>query len=66
MEVNSQQQKHQENVLTLLNVAIEAANLAKEVSSVTPAKVVFGSVGTLLEMVRVRTSSPPMIYCRFT
>ena len=58
MDANSQRQKQQDNVLTLLNVAIEAANLAKEVSSVTPAKVVFGSVGTLLEMVRVRFSSP--------
>jgi len=36
-----------------LNVAIEGLNLAKEVSSVTPAKAVFGSVGALLAMIRV-------------
>ena len=38
----------------MLNVAIEAMNLAKEVSSVTPAKAVFGSVSVLLTMIRVR------------
>jgi len=38
----------------LLNVAIEAVNLAKEVSSITPAKAVFGSVSVLLAMIRVR------------
>jgi hypothetical protein len=36
-----------------LNVAIEAMNLAKEVSSMTPAKPVFGSVSALLTMIRV-------------
>ena len=46
-------QKSRDNTLTLLNAAIEAMNLAKEVSSVTPAKVVFGSVGLLLGMIRV-------------
>ena len=30
-------------------------NLAKEVSSLTPAKAVFGSVGVLLTMIRVRS-----------
>ena len=38
----------------MLNVAIEAMNLAKEISSVTPAKAVFGSVSVLLTMIRVR------------
>lgn len=40
----------------MLNVAIEAINLAKEISSITPAKAVFGSVGVLLTMIRVRLS----------
>ena len=40
--------------LSLLNAAIEAMNLAKEISSVTPAKAVFGSVSALLTMIRVR------------
>ena len=50
---SSKRQKRQENVLTLLNVAIEALNLAKEVSSVTPAKAVFGSASILLTMIKV-------------
>ena len=37
----------------LLDVAIEALNLAKEISSVTPAKAVFGSVSVILTMIRV-------------
>ena len=36
-----------------MSAAIEAMNLAKEVSSMTPAKAVFGSVGVLLAMIRV-------------
>ena len=38
-------------------MAIEVLNLAKEVSSITPAKAVFGSVSVLLAMIRVRFSS---------
>ena len=49
----SQQPKRQENALSLLNAAIEVINLAKEVSSPTPAKAVFGSVSILLKMIRV-------------
>ena len=58
MDPNSKQQKGQENTLSLLNVAIDAMNLAKEVSSATPAKAVFGSVSVILTMIRVR--SPPL------
>ena len=53
MDPNPQQQKRQENALSLLNVAIDAMNLAKEVSSATPAKAVFGSVSIILLMIRV-------------
>ena len=45
--------KPQDRALSSLNVAIEALNLAKEISCIAPAKVVFGSVGVLLEMIRV-------------
>ena len=38
----------------MLNMTIEALNLAKEISSVTPAKAVFGSVSVLLTMIKVR------------
>ena len=54
MDANFQRQKRRDDALSLLNVAIEAVNLAKEVSSVTPAKAVFGSVSILLTMIRVR------------
>lgn len=37
----------------MLNLAIEAMNIAKEVSSITPAKAVFGSVYVLLTIIRV-------------
>ena len=53
MDANSQQQKPRDGTLSLLNAAIEAMNLAKEVSSVTPAKAVFGSVSVILTMIRV-------------
>jgi len=47
-------ENRRDGVLSTLNVAIEAMNLAKEISSVTPAKAVFGSVSVLLTMIRVR------------
>lgn len=53
MSPKSQQPKRQENALSLLNAAIEVINLAKEVSSPTPAKAVFGFVSILLKMIRV-------------
>ena len=54
MDLISQRQKRQDNTLSLLNAAIEAMNLAKEVSSATPARAVFGSVSALLTMIKVR------------
>ena len=53
MDPDSQRRKRLDGNLSLLNVAIEVMNLAKEVSSVTPAKAVFGSVSALLTMIRV-------------
>ena len=53
MDANSKRQKRRDNTLSLLNAAIEAMNLAKEASSGTPAKVIFGSVSVLLAMIRV-------------
>ena len=37
----------------MLDAASEAMNLAKEISSVAPAKVIFGPVGTLLTIIKV-------------
>ena len=41
------------DVLSSLNMAIDDLNLTKEVSSITPAKDIFGSVGILLTTIRV-------------
>ena len=54
MQAKPQRPKGRDGTLSSLNVAIETMNLAKEVSSITPAKAVFGSVSILLTMVRVR------------
>ena len=53
MTDNSQRQKGRDGALSSLNVAIDGLNLAKEISSITPAKAVFGSVAILLTMIRV-------------
>ena len=42
-----------ETTISVLNAAIEAMNFAKELSSITPAKVAFGSVSIILAMVKV-------------
>jgi hypothetical protein len=54
MDAVSKRQKRRDNAISLLDAAIETMNLAKEISSVTPAKAVFGTVGVLLTMIRVR------------
>ena len=54
----SKRQKRRENAVSLLNAATEAMNLAKEISSATPAKAVFGSVSVLLTMITVRPLFP--------
>ena len=54
MDPKSQRPKGRGGILSSLNVAIEAMNLAKEISSITPAKAVFGSVSVFLTMIRVR------------
>ena len=51
----SQQLKgRRDGALSTLNVTIEVLNLAKEMSSITPAKAVFGTVSALLTMIKVR------------
>jgi len=56
MDTEIQQPKGRDNALSSLNAAIEALNLAKEISVITPAKAVFGSVSVLLTMIRVSFS----------
>jgi hypothetical protein len=53
MEFESQQPKGQEAAISALNTAVEAMNLAEKTSTVAPSKIVFGSVSTLLALVRV-------------
>lgn len=53
MDETSQRPKGRGGVLSALNIAIEGLNLAKELSIITPAKAVFGSVSALLVMIRV-------------
>ena len=54
MDANSQRPRHQDGALSSLNAAIEAMNLAKEVSRMTLASAIFGLVGTLLTTIRAR------------
>ena len=53
METESQKPKDREGVVSVLNGFIEVFSLAKEISSNTPAKAVFGSVSVILAMTRV-------------
>ena len=46
-------QQGQENVLSSLNMAIDALSLAKEATNMTPAKAAFTSASVLLTMIRV-------------
>ena len=41
------------NAISLLDAAIEVLNLAKEISSIAPAKAVFGTTSALLVMIKV-------------
>ena len=66
MATKPQRPKGQDGTISSLSLAIEAMNLAKEVSSITPAKAVFGSVGVLLTMIKVRFSSPRIECSVFT
>jgi len=62
MATNSQRPKVQNDVLSSLNEAIGALNLA-EVSSITPVKAVLGSVGVLLDEIKVGPFQPMMVDC---
>ena len=53
MTDNSQRRKGKGKVIPALNTAIDVLNLAKDATSTTPVNPVFGSVATLLTMIRV-------------
>jgi hypothetical protein len=54
MDTKSQPPKRNNNVLSSLNMAIDAANLAKEILSVVSAKAACGSISVLLTAIKVR------------
>ena len=53
MTSNSQRPIRQDNVLSSLNVAIDALNITKDILSGTPAKAVCGPVSVILTIVKV-------------
>jgi len=53
MTTKSQQPKGSDSALSLLGGAIEAIDLAKENSRITQAEAAFGSVSTLLAIIKV-------------
>jgi hypothetical protein len=58
MDTNSQGPKGRNGVLSTLNATIETLNHAKDISRITPAKAVFGSVTVLLTVIKVRFLPP--------
>ena len=46
--------KGRDDALSSLNVTIDILNIAKEVSSIAPAKAAFGSTSDLLTLIKVR------------
>ena len=53
MDSTVQRKRGQDKVISSLNTAIDTLNLAKEISCITPANAVFGSVSVLLTMIKV-------------
>ena len=60
MDPKSKQSKCQDDVLSLLDVIIEALNLVANLSSITPARTVFSTIGIILTMMRVSS----LLLCR--
>jgi len=52
MDPKSKQSNRRDDVLSSLNIVIEGLNLAENLSSITPAKAVFGTVSVILTMIR--------------
>ena len=61
MAPKPQRPERQDNVISSLNVAIEALNITKEILSITPAKAVCGSVSVILATVRVCVFPIPLV-----
>ena len=65
MDAKSQRQKGRGGAISALNEAIKALSVAKDLSSIEPAKTVFGSTNTLLTLIRVCSCPPATIFSRF-
>jgi len=65
MDAETKPSKRRDNVISSLNMAIDVLNIAKEVSSITPAKAVFGSVSALIVMIKVRFPLPSVLHTQF-
>jgi len=59
MYATARQQKRQEHIVSSLDAAITALDIAEKVSSITPAKAAFSIVKEILTVVRVRF---PLLY----
>jgi hypothetical protein len=65
MDSDTRRQKRRDAIISSLNVALEASNLAKEICSITPAKAAFGSFSVILTMIKVGVPTlPVLIDCR--
>jgi hypothetical protein len=65
MDSDARQQKRTDAIISSLNVAIEASNLAKEICGITPAKAAFGSFSVILTMIKVGLSTlSVLVNCR--
>ena len=53
MDPNPQRPKRRDRILSSLNAAIDAVNVAKDALSPTPAKAACGTVSVILVMIRV-------------
>ena len=61
MKTQFQQPKRRDGVISSLNAAIDAINIAKDVMGMTPAKAAFGSVCVILIMIRVCSLLRPFV-----
>jgi hypothetical protein len=60
MTPKPQRSKRRDGVLSSLNVAIDAMNIAKDLVDITPAKAAFDTVSVILTMIRVRPLPLPV------
>ena len=60
MDAKSQRPKGRRGALSTLSVAVDALNVAKDISCIAPAQAAFSAVSVLLTMIRVSS----LLFCR--